>query len=136
MFRPITAVLTIAALIGSSNLAWAAPAAREQKPSDVAALKEKLVTIPAGSTVEVKLLNKQKLKGKLGQLSDQGFEVQTVKNGTVTAEKVAFSEVKSIAQKGKPMGTGTKVALWTLAGFGIFVLVFTVICVASGGCDS
>ena len=111
MFRIMTALLTAFTLIHSSNLAVATPASSQGTPAKPSALKEQLIGMPAGSTVEVKLANKQKLKGRLGQLSDDGFEVQTVKDGKVSVEKVAFSEVKSVKQKGKPMSTGTKTVL-------------------------
>lgn len=116
-------------------LMWQAMApavtARSVKPREQL-LKTQVIEIPAGSVVEVRLLSKEKLQGRLGQLSDAGFELQAVKDGKIQTQKVAFDQVQSVKVKGRGMGNGAKITLGILAGVGIVFLVFTLIAVATG----
>jgi hypothetical protein len=94
-----------------------------------AALKARLDQIPIGKTIEVKLLQKgnSKIKGKLISVSDDGFEIQTVKADTLSRERIAFSDVKSVKKSG--MRTGTKI----LIGVGGFFLAMAIIVGATTG---
>jgi hypothetical protein len=96
--------------------------AQEAKLPPEQALKAKLLEIPTGSVVEVKLRGKPKVRGKLGALQDSGFEVQSMRNGKVVTDTLSFAEVKSVSYK-QGMGTATKV----LAGIGIGCVVLVVI---------
>jgi hypothetical protein len=124
-----TAVLSIALLLwaGLAQSGWAQP----PKPREQV-LKEQLVEIPAGSIVEVKLENKQKLRGKLGAVSDAGFELQSVRDGKISTSNVAINEVRSIKAKDKGMATGWKIGLGVLAGIGAFVVILVVAAAANG----
>jgi len=77
--------------------------------------------IPAGSIVEVKLKQKgsSTIRGRLGAITDQGFEVQIAKSGKVSSEKVTFTEVKSVKAK-KGMSTSTKVLIAVGVVFAVF----------------
>jgi hypothetical protein len=87
----------------------AAGAAAQASSEEKRSLKEQVVMIPAGSIVEVKLKQKgsSTIRGRLGPITDAGFEVQTAKSGKVSTEKVAFAEVKSVKAK-KGLSTSTK----------------------------
>jgi hypothetical protein len=51
--------------------------------------------------IEVKLQQKgsEKITGRLGSITGEGFEVQTVRSGQVSSQKVAFDDVKSVKEK-------------------------------------
>ncbi len=87
----------------------------EPKPT----LKEKVVEIPPGTMVEVRLLNKQKIRGRLGKITDEGFCIQTAQGNKIENEMLAFADVKSLKQVEGT--TGTKVGkglVYALAGIG------------------
>ena len=97
MLREMLSCLLILTLVGLSR-----PALGAQQSSGAASdLKQQLVLIPTGAVVEVKLQQKgsQEFKGKLGPVTDEGFEVQTIKSGKVSSEKVAYADVKSVKEK-------------------------------------
>ena len=126
-----TALLAIVLLLWS-GLASGAPAQKPQVSRDQA-LKGQLIEIPAGSVVEVRLHDKQKLRGKLGAVSDAGFEMQTVRDGKISSLNLNFGEVRSIKLQGKGMSTGAKITLGILAGIGAFFLIVLAIGTATGG---
>jgi len=89
-------------------------------------LKEQVIQIPAGSQVEVRLLNQERFRGRLGDVSDEGFTVQIAKGNQIETRKLAFGDVKSMKQ----IGGKTHTAIYILAGVGIafgiiLVLAFT-----------
>ena len=57
-----------------------------QKPR----LKEKVLEIPAGSMVEVRLKAKEKLRGRLGEISNEAFTVKIAKGNNIEDRKIAF----------------------------------------------
>jgi hypothetical protein len=124
-----TAVLSVALLL------WAGLAqpgfGQSPKPHEQA-LKEHLIEIPAGSIVEVKLENKQKLRGKLGAVNDTGFELQTVRDGKIVTQNILLNDVKSIKAIGKGMSTGWKIGLGALAGIGAFFVILIAVAAAHG----
>lgn len=107
-----------------------AQTSKQPKPT----LKEQVVLMAAGSVVEVELKNKQKIRGRIGTVTDDGFEVQHVQNDKAITQTIGFSEVKKIKQKEQGMSTGAKIALGALAGLGGFFLV-VIIVVAAGDWD-
>ena len=58
--------------------------------------KERILAIPAGSTVEVRLKDKTRLSGRLGAVSDAGFELQVERSGAIEAQQIAFDNLRSI----------------------------------------
>ena len=95
-------------------------------------LKETLIEIPTGSVVSVKLVGKGKLRGKLGSVTDSGFDLQTVKDGKISTQTLKYAEVKSIKHQEKGMSTAAKITLGALAGIGVFFLVLIAIAAGSG----
>ena len=92
-----------------------------QAPSvvNVAGLKERLTLIPVGSIIEVQLMNKQKIRGRLGALTHPGFELQHVSGDKVVTEVVAFDTVKSVKVVGKDLNWVAKVFIGTLIAWGV-----------------
>ena len=82
-------------------------------------IRSQLLSIPVGEAVKVKLKQKasKKITGKLGPITDEGFEIQTVKAGVVSSEQIAFADVESVEQK---MSTFVKVVI---VGGLVFVLL-------------
>jgi hypothetical protein len=92
-----------------------------------ASVREKVNALPAGAMVEVKTVTGSKWKGALGETSDQSFQV-----GPAT---IRYDEVKQVKHLARDSGSARagKAVLWTLAGLGAVVLVFTLWATASGG---
>jgi hypothetical protein len=101
MHRMLATALSILYVL-TSNPGFAA-SRQGQTPSEAPSnLKKQLAMLRTGTVVEVRLRQRgsEKITGKLGSMTDQGFEVQTVKSGTVSSEKVAFADVQSVKKKG------------------------------------
>jgi hypothetical protein len=86
-----------------------------------------VVLIPLGSVVEVTLTSKQKLRGRIGSVSDAGFDFQYVQNDQTISRTLNYSEVRSVKVKGKGMSTAAKVTIGVLAGVGGVFLVLIAI---------
>jgi hypothetical protein len=115
------------------NSAYAAKAeaidasSQRQPASQGSAIQQQLTLIPAGSVVEVRLTNNEKLKGQLGGVSGEGIVLKYAKTSQVEERKIAFSEMKSIkAVKGR------RTALWILVGIGVAIGVVLVADAAVG----
>lgn len=88
-------------------------------------VREAVVKIDKGSSVEVRLKAKEKVRGRLGDVSDNGFTVQVVKNGTVTSRDIAFADVTALKRTGKP-GKGGYVAMalgFAAVGAGVVIAI-------------
>jgi hypothetical protein len=105
------------------------PKPTEEKPT----LRERVLKIPAGAIVVVRLRNKEKVKGRLGEVTDEAFMVQTAEGNLIEKRSVNFQEVKSIktvSTTGHKVGLGLGVAgvaigaavlgilIWALAAAG------------------
>jgi hypothetical protein len=117
-------------------LFWAGAAAQAQvpQPRPKPTIQEQLTEMPAGAVVEVTLLNKHKLKGRLGEISAGGFVLQHAVKDRIEMKNIGFDEVKSIKQIRKEgMSRGGLIGLSMLAGLGLLVLITWIAC-AAGGC--
>ncbi len=129
-FRNTTCLVLATLLFGSSILEArggvsgpARPGRTElqQKPT----LKQRILEIPPGTMIEVRLLNKQKIRGRLGEIDDEGFSIKTVQGNTIGSQKLAFTEVKSVKQVegGRKFGKGV---VYALAGIGVLTVLLIV----------
>jgi len=123
MWRSPIAVLLVWLLATPIHVAQARPSQQEKQ----ATIQEKVVEIPVGSVVEVRLKTKEKIRGQLGITTSEGFSVKAAKGGTVEERKIAFGDVKSIKMVEKGMSTGVKITLVALAGAGAVFLVLLAI---------
>lgn len=90
---------------------------------------QQLVELPPDSIVEVRLNDKRKLRGRLGALDTDAFEVQVAGQTGVAKERLRYADVKSVKPVSK-MGAGRSagfVALGALAAVGATVLVIIAI---------
>ena len=118
--------LSVALLImQTSHLAIAAS-------QGVGGVERQVRLAPTGSSVEVRLKNNDKLRGKLGSIYDDGFELQATKSGATV--RVAFIDVESVRQK-EGMSTRKKVGigLGMFAGLAVLVTYLVVAAIASNG---
>jgi preprotein translocase subunit SecF len=101
MLRQALCVVLVCTFLNNSAL-WAASVDPAQtQTAQTTRLKEQVLRIPAGSQIEVRLNNKQKQRGRLGEIRDEEFAMQTMKAGKMEVQNVAFSEVNSVKQVGK-----------------------------------
>ena len=95
-------------------------ATAEQKPT----MKERLLEVPPGSMVEVRLRDKQKIRGRLGEIDDEGFNLTTVQGEKVVKQKIAYTELKSFKKiEGHKAGHAL---VYTLAGIGVLFVILII----------
>jgi hypothetical protein len=88
-------------------------------------LKEQVLAIPVGSMVEVRLNSKEKFRGRLGEVSNEGFIVKYAQGNQIDERKVSYDDVMSIKSvEGSRAG---RTALYVLAGAGVVFIVLFVI---------
>ena len=117
MFRATLAVMLCALLAVSAQNA-------QQTRSPTA--QEQVGKISTGSIVEVKtkLKNMKTVRGRLGAVTADGFEIQTTKGQKVDTVKLSFADVKSVAVKPQ---SRTHTWVYIAVGAGIAVAVLFVI---------
>jgi hypothetical protein len=120
---------TLQARVGAFDAVPGGQAGSERKPT----LKERILEIPPGTMIEVRLLNKQKIRGRFGNLTDEGFSLTTAQGEKIETVKVAFADVKSFKklEGAKAAKTAGWIVLGALAGVGALVLIAIAV-VASG----
>jgi len=93
-------------------------------------LKEQALAIPTGSLVDVRLKTKEKLRGRLIEVSNEAITLKVAKGERIDERKLAFDELKSIkhVESGSKAG---KVSLYILAGVRVsFLILFVIAAVA------
>jgi hypothetical protein len=98
--------------------------AQEKAPT----IQEQLVSMQAGSVVEVKTKTKMKVKGRLGALTADSFEVQSATGAKIERQSFRFDEVKSVKQvaQGSRTHMGAWIALGVVAGIGVAVAALVI----------
>jgi hypothetical protein len=84
-------------------------------------IKERILEVPPGTMIEVRLLNKQKIRGRLGELTDEGFSLTTAQGEKIETQKISFSDLKSF--KKVEGGKAGHALLYALAGIGVVFVV-------------
>lgn len=121
----VTAILSVSALEGSENTALAALSGKSPT-AQVPNMKEKLLELPPGSMIEVRLLNKQKIRGKLGQIDNEGFNLTAVEQGKIITQRIAFSELKSFKQVTSATTKTGHTLVYILAGVGAVMIIMII----------
>ena len=120
-------VLTLAYVLFGNTVLEArarASAGVESKPT----VPERILEVPQGATIEVHLLNKQKLKGRLGEVTSDAFNLQTAQGNKIETQKIAFADVKSFKQVGETTAKkASNRVIWILAGIGVFIGVLIIV---------
>ncbi len=127
------ACLTLAAVLASGSVSTASGNSTDSgKPT----IQERiLLGAPAGTLVHVRLFSKEKLRGRIAEVRENGFVLQVVNEDRIEQREIAIDEVKKLKVKrdGEGMSTGKMVLLGGLAGAGIAVVSLIVIALAAGG---
>ena len=100
MRRMLATALTIV-YVFTSNPGYAALAPGQTPSEGVSDLRQQLTMIPPGTVVEVRLQqnNTRKITGKLGPVTNEGFEIQTTKSGQISSESIRLADVGSVKAK-------------------------------------
>jgi hypothetical protein len=122
----------ISVLLSCALLAAGTGEARGQDERS-STVKEKVLDIPEGTLVEVRTTSKEKVRGRLGQVSAGGFTVKTSTSANENRE-IKFAETKSIRtadlqepSTGAKVGsTAGKAILGILSVLGVIVLIAAV----------
>lgn len=110
------------------------PTSRPQVSSpEIARTKERILQIPAQSYVEVRLRDERKLRGQLGEVTDQGFALQIAQADRIQTVKLSFDDVKSVKVPEHKANAVGKAVAYGLAGIGVFFVTLLIIC-AAGTC--
>src|SRR5215813_4277255 len=99
------------------------PAPGQQSAAD---LKKKVLELPAGSLVEVRLVDKSKLRGRLGSVSDTGFDLQTIQRNTVETQQIGFDRLQSIKDTQRKSFVHSLAKGFLIAGIVIVSIIGTV----------
>ena len=94
-------VLMVWVMFGSSIQAEGMGAPDVPGPSQAPAssgptIKERVSQIPAGSVVQIRLTNKEQLKGKIGSVSEEGVVLKNFNSSKARERLIAYSEIQSI----------------------------------------
>jgi hypothetical protein len=84
-------------------------------------LREQVLRINPGTTVEVRLKTHETLRGKIGEVSGEEFELTQNQNGQKVVKKIAFSSVQSVHQKASKKKTAGYVVLGVVVGAAVLV---------------
>jgi hypothetical protein len=128
MMREVLSAVMAMILVANLNSAGAAP------QGDSKSAKTRLLAIPMGSLVDVRLNDNEKIRGRMGEVSDEGFVIQAVQGGKVENRKIAFTDMKSIKSIGKSHTT-RNILLVAGIGVGVGVIVLFLALRASLGPD-
>ena len=110
----------VMAMVLVANLSSAEPAHQ----GDSKSAKTRVLAIPMGSLVDVHLNDNEKIRGRMGEVSDEGFVIQAVRGIKVENRKIAFTDLKSLKPVGKSHTTRN---ILLVAGIGVGVVVIVLL---------
>jgi hypothetical protein len=109
---------------GASATAASLPQGTTKKPT----VQERILEIPPGTMIEVRLVDKHKIRGRLGEVTNAGFSLQTAQGNKVETQKIAFTDVKSF-KKSEREDTGKGISrgvVYGLAGIGALMVILII----------
>ena len=135
--RETILLILISGLFGNSVLearvgASATAASLPQETTKKTTVQERILEIPSGTIIEVRLMNKQKLRGRLGEVTNEGFSLQTAQGNKVETQKIAFTDVKSF-KRSERESTGKGISrglIYGLAAVGALIVILMIVAVA------
>jgi hypothetical protein len=116
--RAIAATLVAAFTICSTASAAGARVSPQAGMEKAPTLRERVLAIPPHAMVQVKLRSKEKIKGRLGEITNEGFIIQTATADRIDNQKISFDNVKSI-KVNEEGGKKGRVAAYIIVGAGI-----------------
>jgi hypothetical protein len=84
--------ILICVIFGASNRSGTAQS--DTPPETI--LKDRLRHTMAGTQIEVRLKNRQKMRGRLGELTDDAFALEKTNAGKVEIQSIAFRDLLSM----------------------------------------
>lgn len=129
MFRKVLSLALVGFLLNVTGVSSAYAASKEEKAARFAGKVKKGISklgTGAEARIEVKLRDKTKLKGYVGEAGEDSFVIVDEKTGATST--VTYSQVKQV--KGNNLSKGAEIAL----GVGVILLpiVIVLILVSSG----
>ena len=122
----IVYVLVVMPVLGAAAETGATGAMSQAGNTSKPTLKEQITEIAAGSTIEVRLKSKEKLRGRLGDITNEGFLIKTAHGNQIEEKKIGFDQVKSVKVSGRGWSTGAKIGVGILIGVGIVAVVLVI----------
>jgi hypothetical protein len=99
-----------------------------REPQDKTSIQQQVVEITAGSVVEVRLKSKEKLRGRLDELSTDGFAMKVAQGNQTVTRQIAFDDVKSlkrVGSKAKSFFAGVGIFYVAMVAIGLIVIAAT-----------
>lgn len=99
MRRMLAIVLTIV-FVFASKPGYSALTPGQEPSKGAGDLTQQLAMIRPGTVVEVRMhQNRRKITGRLGPVTDEGFEIEATKSGQISSEYVRLGDVESVKAK-------------------------------------
>ncbi len=128
MFRKYCSLVLSWLLILALGFSSALAQTKTTSPEKQAEFKKRVVEWGTNKQVNVKLNSGAKISGRVAEIQNDYFEVQTVtRDGQVTSQQINFSDINKLSVKGNAGRTAGYTALGILAGVGAtFVVLFAI----------
>lgn len=95
---------------------------------DVASIRTEIAGMPLGTSIELRLKDKQKVRGARGAVSDSGFTLVDTRSGE---RQIAFDDVASVKHVKAKSHTGRNILIGV--GIGVGVVAIVIIALAKHG---
>src|SRR4051812_16231671 len=99
----IAHLLALLLMLGAATPLPARPAVEDPSPT----IAERIVLLPAGCMIEVRTKTKQKLRGRLGALAADTFDLQVAQSGQLQTQPIQYAEVRSVKLVDRDRGMST-----------------------------
>jgi hypothetical protein len=95
---------------------------------DTASFKTEIVGMPLGTSIELRLKHKRKLRGARGAVSDSGFTLVDTRSGE---RQIAFDDVASVKHVKAKSHTGRNILIGV--GIGVGAVAIVIVALAKHG---
>jgi len=108
-----------ASLATDSGFARPAANGRRDQAGDASRLREQVAHLPPGGLIEVRLVSREKVRGRLGVVESDGFTVK-LQDPSASERRISFGDVKSVKAI---LNTRGRVVSWIVVGVAVAVVV-------------
>jgi hypothetical protein len=125
MLKRLTALLVLICFVTTGCATRHVSAHSQPAPSsanqskEVTEIKKKAVNLGVGCKVSVRLFGGKKLKGQILEITDDYLVLQSVSDGTIRSQRLAFPTIMAIHKQG--LSTGTQALIGVGVGAGIML---------------
>lgn len=126
-------LVTLGLGAGTADVFGAAAPAETKTDHKAQKLREKVLEIPPQTMVEVRLKNKEVVKGRLGDVSNDSFVVREAVGQRIEDRKVAYDDVKSMRkfEGSKALKVAGYSALAVAVGIGTAMVISLIVILAT-----